>query len=232
MKRAVPFAVVAVLAAFAVVSLQATQPGARDAAEVAVPPSPTVDKPLASSSADAVAVFAGGCFWGIEAVYEHLKGVKSAESGYTGGSSKAPSYEEVSAGVTGHAEAVRVVYDPSVISYGQLLQIFFSVAHDPTQLNRQGPDVGSQYRSAIYTRDDEQQRVAESYVAQLTAAKTFRRPIVTEVVRLKAFYVAEAYHQDYLVHHPNEPYIVYNDAPKLVALKKHFPALYREPAAM
>ena len=134
--------------------------------------------------------------------------------------------------MTGHAEAVRVVYDPSVISYGQLLQIFFSVAHDPTQLNRQGPDVGSQYRSAIYPRDDEQQRVAESYVAQLTAAKTFRRPIVTEVVRLKEFYVAEAYHQDYLVHHPNEPYIVYNDAPKLVALKKRFPALYREPAAM
>ena len=232
MKRALPFALVAVLATVAVVSLRAAQPDEHDDAEVAMLPSPTVNVSLASSSAEAVAVFAGGCFWGIEAVYEHLRGVKSAESGYAGGRSKGPSYEEVSAGMTGHAESVRVVYDPSVISYGQLLQIFFSVAHDPTQLNRQGPDVGTQYRSAIFTRDDEEQKIADSYVAQLTAAKTFNRPIVTEVVRLKEFYPAESYHQDYMVHHPTDPYIVYNDAPKLVALKKHFPSLYREPAAM
>ena len=173
------------------------------------------------------AVFAGGCFWGIEAVFEHLKGVKYAESGYAGGSVASPSYEQVSSGETGQAESVRVVYDPAQISYGQLLQVFFSVAHDPTQLNRQGPDVGTQYRSVLFYRNAEQERAARAYIAQLTAAKTFSRPIVTQVVPLKAFYLAEAYHQDYMAHHPDAPYIVYNDAPKVAQLRARFPALYR-----
>ena len=187
-----------------------------------------VDAPLAPAAASDTAVFAGGCFWGIEAVYEHVAGVTSAESGYAGGSVASPSYEQVSSGSTGHAEAVRVVYDPSRISYGQLLHVFFAVAHDPTQLNRQGPDVGTQYRSALFVRTPEQKRIAEAYVAQLRAAKTFGRPIVTEIVPLRAFYVAEPYHQDYLVNHPNQPYIVIHDKPKLAALKKHFASLYRE----
>ena len=191
-------------------------------------PAPGADAPLAPAAASDTAVFAGGCFWGIEAVYEHLTGVTSAESGYAGGSGASPSYDQVSSGNTGHAEVVRVVYDPSRISYGQLLHVFFSVAHDPTQLNRQGPDVGTQYRSAIFYRTAEQKRIAEAYVAQLRAAKTFSRPIVTEVAPLSEFHVAEAYHQDYLVNHPNQPYIVIHDKPKLAALKKHFAALYRE----
>ena len=232
MKRVAPLVVVSVLAAVAVVSLNAAQPDNRPYDSPTAAVLPLADHHLAPSVGEAVAVFAGGCFWGIEAVFEHLKGVKTAESGYAGGATKGPSYGDVSSGTTGHAESVRVVYDPSVISYGQLLQVFFSVAHDPTQLNRQGPDVGTQYRSVIFTKNDEQQKVAESYMAQLTAAKTFRRPIVTEVVRLKEFYLAEAYHQDYLVHHLDQPYIVYNDAPKLVALKKEFPALYRDATAM
>ena len=174
------------------------------------------------------AIFAGGCFWGIEAVFEHLKGVKLAESGYAGGGKSSPSYDDVSSGETGHAESVRVVYDPAQISYDQLLEVFFSVAHDPTQLNRQGPDVGTQYRSAIFYRGDAQRRAAEAYVARLRAAKTFSRPIVTQIAPLRAFYVAEAYHQDYMKHHPTQPYIVYNDAPKVEHLKKQFPALYRD----
>ena len=183
---------------------------------------------LASGGPEEVAVFSGGCFWGVEAVFEHVKGVKSAESGYAGGRVAAPSYEQVSTGDTGHAESVRVVYDPSQVTYGQLLQVFFSVAHDPTTLNRQGPDVGTQYRSAIFYRDAEQKRIAESYVAQLRAAKTFRRPIVTQIAPLTAFYMAEGYHQNYLVNHPYQPYIVINDKPKVEALKKQFAALYRE----
>ena len=183
---------------------------------------------LASGGPEEVAVFSGGCFWGVEAVFEHVKGVKSAESGYAGGRVAAPSYEQVSTGDTGHAESVRVVYDPSQVTYGKLLQVFFSVAHDPTTLNRQGPDVGTQYRSAIFYRDAEQKRIAESYVAQLRAAKTFRRPIVTQIAPLTAFYMAEGYHQNYLVNHPYQPYIVINDKPKVEALKKQFAALYRE----
>lgn len=175
------------------------------------------------------AVFAGGCFWGVEAVFEHLKGVRSAVSGFAGGGLASPSYQEVSTGSTGHAEAVRVVYDPSQISYEQLLHVFFSVAHDPTQLNRQGPDVGTQYRSAIFYASEEQQQAAEAYVAQLRAAKAFPRPIVTEISRLRAFYPAESYHQHYLMRHPGSPYIVINDAPKLEHLRKEFPALYRDP---
>jgi peptide-methionine (S)-S-oxide reductase len=190
-------------------------------------PAPAIGAELRPASPLDTAVFAGGCFWGIEAVFEHIKGVRSAVSGYAGGKTASPSYEDVSSGSTGHAESVRVVYDPAVVSYGQLLQVFFSVAHDPTQLNRQGPDRGTQYRSAIFYRTASQQRAAESYVRQLTAAKTFAKPIVTQIVPLTAFYQAEDYHQDYMAHHPNQPYIVYNDAPKVERLKAQFPQLYQ-----
>lgn len=198
------------------------------AAPVAVTvPAPLAGNELTPAAAPDTAVFAGGCFWGIEAVFEHVKGVQSAVSGYTGGTTASPSYEDVSTGTTGHAESVRVVYDPAVVSYGQLLQVFFSVAHDPTQVNRQGPDHGTQYRSAIFYRTKEQQRAAESYVRQLTAAKTFDRPIVTQIVPLGAFYPAESYHQHYMANHPDQPYIVYNDAPKVAHLKEQFPQLYQ-----
>src|ERR1700722_8107175 len=174
----------------------------------------------------ATAVFAGGCFWGVEGVFEKIKGVSNAVSGFAGGK-KAPSggYEEVSTGRTGHAESVEVTYDPSVISYGQLLQVFFSVVHDPTQLNRQGPDEGTQYRSAIFYANEEQKRVAEAYIQQLTDAKAFKHKIVTQVAPLTGFYAAEAYHQHYLQRHPNEPYIAYNDLPKVRDLEKQFPEL-------
>lgn len=190
-------------------------------------PEPEAQQVVTPAALD-TAVFAGGCFWGVEAVFEHLKGVKYAESGYAGGHSASATYGEVSAGSTGHAESVRVVYDPAEISYGTLLQIFFAVAHDPTQLNRQGPDVGTQYRSAIFYRNAAEQRAVESYIGKLTGAKTFSRPIVTQVAPLDKFYVAEAYHQDYLVRHPTQPYIVINDAPKLEHLKKDFPQLYKD----
>jgi peptide-methionine (S)-S-oxide reductase len=176
-------------------------------------------------------VFAGGCFWGIQSVFQHTKGVISATSGYAGGSMQNPSYEDVSSGRTGHAESVRVVFDPEQISYGQLLKIFFSVAHDPTQLNRQGPDVGTQYRSAVFYTSDEQKKVAEAYIDQLTKAHVFARPIVTEVKAMKDFFAAEAYHQNYAELHPNEPYIMYNDAPKVVNLKKQFPEFYTDKLA-
>jgi peptide-methionine (S)-S-oxide reductase len=189
---------------------------------------PSLDAPGSLGAAEDTAVFAGGCFWGVEAVFEHVKGVKSATSGYVGGNVANPSYEQVSTGDTGHAESVQVVYDPSQVSYGKLLQIFFSVAHDPTQLNRQGPDQGTQYRSAIFYSNAQQQQVAESYIKQLTAARTFSRPIVTQVAKLRAFYPAEEYHQDYLVHHPNQLYIVINDKPKVAALKKQFSDIYRD----
>jgi peptide-methionine (S)-S-oxide reductase len=190
-------------------------------------PDPKLDAPKAAANADAVAVFAGGCFWGVEAVFEHVKGVKDAVSGYAGGKSGSAQYETVSSGDTGHAESVKVTYDPGKVSYGQLLKVYFSVAHDPTQLNRQSPDVGPQYRSEIFTTNAEQARIAKAYIAQLTAAKVFAAPIVTKVEPLPAFYPAEAHHQDYLRLHPNEPYIVFNDAPKLVHLKQMFPALYK-----
>ena len=181
----------------------------------------------AQTSPEQTAVFAGGCFWGIEGVFEHIRGVKSAVSGYAGGSNASPTYEQVSSGATGHAEVVRVVFDPSQVSYEQLLHVFFSVAHDPTQLNRQGPDHGTQYRSAIFYTSDAQKRAAESYVAQLAKAKFFARPIVTQIAPLRAFFEAEAYHQDYMAHNPDAPYIVMHDAPKLEALRRQFPALYR-----
>jgi peptide-methionine (S)-S-oxide reductase len=191
-------------------------------------PKPAVDAPLNSSAKSATAVFAGGCFWGVQGVFEHVKGVKSATSGYSGGHVKNPSYEVVSTGVTGHAESVQVSYDPSKITYGQLLMIYFSVAHDPTQLNRQGPDTGTQYRSSIFYSNDEQKRIAEAYIAQLNTAAVYSRPIVTKVVPLEAFYTAEEYHQDYLKHNPDNPYIVYNDLPKIARLQKEFPDFYRE----
>lgn len=190
-------------------------------------PKPAVDASLAEKKGEQKVVFAGGCFWGMQAVFEHVKGVKSAVSGYSGGFVESPSYESVSLGATGHAESVEVKYDPSKITFGQLLMIFFS-AHDPTQWNRQGPDTGSQYRSAIFYSTEEQKKIAEAYIAQLDGAKMYSRPIVTKVSALKAFYRAEEYHQDYLKNNPNNPYIVYNDLPKLAALKKDFPALYRE----
>jgi peptide-methionine (S)-S-oxide reductase len=189
-------------------------------------PDPAIDVPLAKAPAQQTAVFSGGCFWGIQGVFQHVKGVASATSGYTGGESSTAHYEMVSEGNTGHAESVRVVYDPSQISYGQLLKIFFSVAHDPTEVNRQGPDEGPQYRSMISYSNDEQKRIAAAYIAQLNQAKIFPRPIATEVVRLKAFFTAEAYHQDYARLHPNDPYIYFNDAPKIARLEKQFPALY------
>lgn len=176
--------------------------------------------------ADETAYFAGGCFWGVDAVYKHVKGVKLVESGYSGGTRESPSYEAVSSGMTGHAESVRVVYDPAKVSYRDLLRVFFAVAHDPTQLNRQGPDYGTQYRSAIFFVNVAQQKEALSFIDSLTAAKTFKQAIVTQVVAFRAFYRAEEYHQNYLALHPDEPYIVYNDAPKLVHLKKAFPDLY------
>jgi peptide-methionine (S)-S-oxide reductase len=190
-------------------------------------PAPSVDAALVSGKSDQTAVLAGGCFWGIQAVFQHVKGVISATSGYSGGASATAEYEVVSTGVTGHAESVKITYDPSQITYGRLLQIFFSVAHDPTQLNRQGPDEGSQYRSAIFYNGDEQKRIAEAYIAQLNQAKVFSRQIVTQVVTLKAFYPAEAYHQDYATRHPDNPYIVYNDAPKVAHLRQQFPDLYK-----
>ena len=174
------------------------------------------------------AVFAGGCFWGVEAVFEHVKGVRDVVSGYAGGRSASPSYEEVGSGETGHAESVRVVYDPAIVSYATLMRVFFSVAHDATQLNRQGPDVGTQYRSAIFFRNEAQKKEAEAYIAQLTKARFYRAPIVTEVAPLDRFHPAEEYHQDYMARHPNDPYIVYHDRPKVENLRKGFPELYGE----
>lgn len=188
-------------------------------------PNPKIDAPIAKG--DQVAVFAGGCFWGVEAVFEHVKGVKQASSGYAGGSPVTAKYPMVSSGMTDHAEAVKVVYDPSKVSYGQLLKVFFSVAHDPTQLNRQGPDTGTQYRSEIFHANAAQKQAATAYISQLDQAKVFGKPIVTKVSSLKAFYPAESYHQDYARLNPNDAYIVRNDAPKVVHLKKLFPALYK-----
>jgi peptide-methionine (S)-S-oxide reductase len=180
-----------------------------------------------AAPAEQTAVFAGGCFWGVDAVFKHVKGVSDVVSGYAGGSAATAHYEQVSNGNTGHAEAVRIRFDPTQVSYQQLLQVFFSVAHDPTQLNRQGPDVGSQYRSSIFYVSAEQQKAAQSYVQQLAAARTLSAPIVTQVVPLQEFYAAEEYHQNYLALHPNQPYIVFNDMPKVQHLQKQFPALYK-----
>ena len=174
------------------------------------------------------AVFAGGCFWGVDAVFKHVKGVSSVVSGYSGGGAATAQYGVVSTGTTGHAESVKITYDPSQISYSELLRVFFSVAHDPTQLNRQGPDVGSQYRSAIFYENQGEQETAQTYIDQLNKAHVFSGPIVTQVARFEGFYAAEDYHQNYLALHPDQPYIVFNDLPKLRRLKEQFPALYRQ----
>ncbi len=189
-------------------------------------PVAAVDAPRASVAAKQTAVFSGGCFWGVQAVFQHVKGVVSATSGYSGGTAKTADYETVSTGETGHAESVEIVYDPSQITYGELLRVFFSVAHDPTQLNRQGPDEGTQYRSAIFYNSDEQKHIAEAYIQQLEAGKIFTRKIVTQIVPLQAFYPAESYHQNYVALHPSQPYIVINDAPKVDHLKQQLPDLY------
>jgi peptide-methionine (S)-S-oxide reductase len=204
---------------------------AGEAASKAVP-SPQEDAPLAKTKSEQTAVIAGGCFWGIQAVFQHVKGVISATSGYSGGTANTAEYEIVSTGETGHAESVRITYDPSQITYGQLLRVFFSVAHDPTELNRQGPDEGTQYRSVIFYGNAEQQKIAQAYIAQLDKAKAFPRPIVTQVVPLKAFYPAEAYHQDYFEHHPESGYIRYNDAPKVAHLQQEFPDFYLQSAVL
>ena len=189
-------------------------------------PAPAVDVP-AGEATSAVAVLAGGCFWGVQGVFQHTKGVTNAVSGYAGGEKNTAHYEAVGSGTTRHAESVQVTYDPRQISYGRLLQIFFSVAHDPTQLNRQGPDYGTQYRSAIFPLNDEQAAVAKAYIAQLDQARTFKKRIVTRIEPGLAFYPAEAYHQDFLTRHPTYPYIVINDLPKIDDLKRVFPDLYR-----
>jgi len=189
-------------------------------------PNPAVDAPLAAAKSEQTAVVSGGCFWGIQAVFQHVKGVVNATSGYAGGSAKTAAYEIVSTGETGHAESVKITYDPSQITYGQLLRVFFSVAHDPTQLNRQGPDEGTQYRSSIFYGNDEQKRIAEAYIAQLEKARVFPGTIVTKVVPLEGFYPAEGYHQNYAANHPHDPYIVYNDAPKVAHLREQLPDLY------
>jgi peptide-methionine (S)-S-oxide reductase len=188
-------------------------------------PTPAVDAPLAPEKGKQTAVLAGGCFWGVEGVFERVKGVIDVQSGFAGGDKKTAHYDLVSEGNTGHAESVKIVYDPSKITYGQLLMVYFSVAHDPTQLNRQGPDRGTQYRSAIFYLDDEQKRIAEAYIRQLDEAHVYARPIVTQVVPLTGFYMAELHHQHFLDNNPDNPYIIYNDLPKLRALKKEYPQL-------
>lgn len=200
--------------------------GCRAANRLPVPPA-TVDVALAHTPGKQTAVFAGGCFWGTQAVFERVKGVLATTAGYAGGSAATATYAQVIQENTGHAESVRVVYDPSKITYGQLLQIFFSVANDPTQLNRQGPDIGPSYRSVIFYRNKEQERISKAYIVQLDAAKVFSKPIVTQVVPLKGFYDAEAYHQDYALHHPDNPYIQICDRPKIEALQKEFPERFQ-----
>jgi peptide-methionine (S)-S-oxide reductase len=195
------------------------------AAEQAVIIPPPV-KDVSAAAGNQTVVLAGGCFWGVQGVFQHTAGVLSAVSGYAGGAKSTANYPTVSTGTTGHAESVEVRYDPRQISYGKILQIFFSVVHDPTELNRQGPDIGTQYRSAIFATTDEQKKVADAYIAQLDAAKVYGKPIVTQVGMLKGFYPAEAYHQDYLTLHPNQPYIAYNDLPKIENLKRIFAQNY------
>ena len=201
------------------VAAQSNDPAA--AAKFVVAPTPPK-----IAKGEQTAVFAGGCFWGLEAVFEHLKGVSDVENGYSGGTAKTADYETVSTGETGHAESVKITFDPAQISYEQLLKVFFAVAHDPTELNRQTPDTGTQYRSAIFYSNEEQKRLAENFIAELTKAKTFPKPIVTQVAALTAFYKAEDYHQDYLAHHPTQAYIVAYDQPKVDNLRKTFPDLF------
>lgn len=221
-----PLRLTAVAVLFAAAGAAYWQTGA--AAESPHPiPAPLVDEP-ASSATSEVAVLAGGCFWGVQGVFQHVDGVTSAVSGYAGGGKDTAAYETVSTGSTGHAESVQITFNPRRVSYGRILQIFFSVAHDPTELNRQGPDSGTQYRSAIFPTSSEQARVAKAYIAQLDTAHVFAAPIVTGIEPGRAFYRAEAYHQNYLTLHPSQPYIAINDIPKIEALKRLFPSLYRD----
>jgi peptide-methionine (S)-S-oxide reductase len=206
-------------------TLSLTACTANAAPKTPIPPA-QVDSPLAAVPAQQTAVFAGGCFWGTQAVFERVKGVVKTTAGYAGGAASSATYDQVTTEKTGHAESVEVVYDPSKITYGQLLRVFFSVAHDPTQLNRQGPDVGTSYRSAIFYLNDDQRRIATAYIAQLDNAKVFPARIVTEVTPLKGFYHAEDYHQDYALHNPNNPYIQVCDRPKIEMLKQQFPELF------
>ena len=207
--------------------------GSALAQEIAVKlPAPTQDTAAAPQGARETAVFAGGCFWGVQAVFQHTQGVLNAVSGYAGGHKETANYGAIGSGRTGHAESVQISYDPKQISYGKLLQIYFSVAHDPTQLNRQGPDAGTQYRSAVFYQDAQQKQVAENYIAQLDAAKVFKGKIVTQLTPLAAFYPAEAYHQDYATRHPNSPYIARFDLPKIANLKRVMPELYRDKPAL
>jgi peptide-methionine (S)-S-oxide reductase len=210
---------------FAIFSLTLAVACSSSKAAVRVP-DPAVDMPLAKTSGSATLVLAGGCFWGIQGVFQHVKGVTSVTSGYSGGAADTAQYEMVSTGSTGHAESVKIIYDPAKVSLGQLLKVFFSVAHDPTELNRQGPDDGTQYRSVIFYGDEEQKRIAQAYIDQLNHAKVFDAPIVTQLTAVKGFYPAEGYHQDYLKHHPHESYIVFNDLPKIDHLQKTLPDLY------
>jgi peptide-methionine (S)-S-oxide reductase len=220
------FRIFPLAAAMLLVGLAACQPVA-SARAVSRLPAPIVDASTPSGGHDQVAVFAGGCFWGVEAVFEHVKGVRKVTAGYSGGSAASAHYGMVGTGRTGHAESVKVEFDPSQVSYGTLLQVFFSIALNPTELNRQGPDYGTQYRSVIFHANAEQKKIADSYIAQLTRAKSFAAPIVTQIVPLQAFYPAEGYHQHYYDLHPDNPYIVYNDRPKVEHLQRLFPKLYR-----
>lgn len=216
------------LAALFVGATCALAPFAVRAEPAVVIPPPAVDRVTPASGLE-TAVLAGGCFWGMQAVYQHVKGVTNAVSGYAGGAKKTAQYETVSSGNTGHAESVQVTFNPRQISYGKILQIYFSVAHNPTELNRQGPDSGTQYRSEIFAQSAEQQKIARNYIAQLNQAQVFKQPIVTKTNTMNAaFYPAEGYHQDYVIKHPYQPYIVYNDAPKVENLNKLFPDLWRE----
>ncbi len=225
MNRPVKPILLSALAALFVVALILGKPASGAGTPL---PKPAVDESAGAAKSE-TAVFAGGCFWGIQLLFEHVKGVTKTTAGYSGGNVKNPTYEEVSSGATGHAESVEVVYDPSQVTFGQLLQVFFSVGMDPTELNRQGPDEGTNYRSAIFYETPDQQRIAKAYVDQLTQAKAFPRPIVTEITAYKAFYRAEDYHQDFAMHNPDYPYIVVNDLPKLTNFKKEFPNLYSNP---
>jgi peptide-methionine (S)-S-oxide reductase len=219
--------VLAALAGACLVAIGLQLGSARAAESAVVLPAPAVDEAAAGRHSE-TAVFAGGCFWGVQGVFQHVKGVSNAVSGYAGGQKETAHYEVVSGGNTGHAESVQVTFDPTQVSYGKLLQVYFSVAHDPTQLNYQGPDHGTQYRSALFTADDEQRKVAQAYIAQLEAAKVFRKPIVTKIEPLKAFYPAEGYHQNFLTLNPDYPYIVFNDLPKVADLKRVFPGIYSD----
>ncbi len=220
-----PFSRLSLCAAAVTIAAFAATP-LRAAEDAVIIPAPAID--VQATDGIQTAVVAGGCFWGVQGVFQHTAGVLNAVSGYAGGSKSTADYRMVSTGSTGHAETVEIKYDPKKISYGKILQILFSVAHDPTQLNRQGPDTGTQYRSAIFTTSDEQRKVADAYIDQLNAAKVYRKPIVTKVGPLEGFYPAEAYHQDYLTLHPDQPYIAYNDIPKVENLKKIFAGNYLE----